>query len=104
VIRGRALFSGPDNRDDRARARITPRWKEQIQPEAHATALADDDDDNNIKAKSQKGQSNRGCREVRLSRLERERASWEVGPVSKKRKEERVRGRSETPRLLAAPL
>jgi hypothetical protein len=31
------------------------------------------------------------------------RASWEVGPVSKKRKEERVRGRSETPRLLAGP-
>jgi hypothetical protein len=32
------------------------------------------------------------------------RASWQVGPVSKKRKEERVRGRSETPRLSAGAL
>ena len=88
-------------RDDRARAHCTKVDRiESARGTCDATAVLADDDDN-IKTKAKKDNPIGDVeRFVCLDSSER-RASWEVGPVSKKRKEERVRGRSETPRLLA---
>lgn len=112
MIRGRRAVQGGGQTDSRrsCRRRRAAKGIDPNPPEAHATTaplLLADDDDNIKKNQPRKVKKDNPIGDVETGRLSRlEKASWEVGPVSNcegKRQEERVRGRSETPRLAWAP-